>query len=144
MSKSTPTINCKARIGMAPSRGRGAAPWSASAAGASAAPVSAGRQPRASPTASTIVSASTASTNDAASDPPAADTLVVRFVIAEPLAACAAGRASPSIRPSGQRKPEAAADEDGSGKPAEQLCALGLHEPCAAHAGGDRPGAVGD
>ena len=116
---------------------------SASAARAAAAPVSAGRHPRASPTASTIVSASTASTNEAANDAPATDTIVVRFVIAELPAACAAGRASPSIRPSGQRKPQAAADEDGSGKPAEQLCALGLHEPCSTHPRGHRPGAIG-
>ena len=85
MSKSTPTTNCKARIGTAPMSGPRAATISASAARAAAAPVSAGRQPRASPTASTMVSASTASTNDAANDAPATETMVVRFAIAEPL-----------------------------------------------------------
>ena len=64
--QSTPTTNCKARIGTAPINGPRAATMSASAASAAAAPVSAGRQPRASPTASTMVSASTASTNEAA------------------------------------------------------------------------------
>ena len=58
---------------------------SASAARAAAAPVSAGRQPRARPTASTMVSASTASTKEAANEAPATETIVVRFGIARSL-----------------------------------------------------------
>ena len=55
---------------------------SASAMIAAAAPVRAGRQPRASPTASTMVSASTASTKEAANEAPATEMIVVRFGIA--------------------------------------------------------------
>src|SRR5579863_524441 len=57
--KSAPTAYCRSAIGTRPSNGPSSATMAASAARAAPAPPSAGRQPRISPTASTIVSAST-------------------------------------------------------------------------------------
>ena len=61
----TPTTNCSMVIGTSASSGPNASTSAASTASASAAPISAGRQLRVTPTASTIVKASTTSTKEA-------------------------------------------------------------------------------
>lgn len=62
---STPTTNCSVVIGTSASSGPNASTSAASNARAKAAPVSAGRQLRVTPTASTMVKASTTSTKEA-------------------------------------------------------------------------------
>ncbi|ESY02044.1 hypothetical protein X753_25325 [Mesorhizobium sp. LNJC399B00] len=77
-TRSTPTTNCSTAMGISASSGPKASTRAASTASASAAPVSAGRQLRVTPTASTMVKASTTSTKEARNEAVTVESMGVR------------------------------------------------------------------